>query len=153
VNVKDKDGQMLLRDAVHRIDPRYAKAVLEAGAQVNAKSANGWTALMAAATYGSAEVVQLLIDAGADVKARDNENGYTILMWAAGSNREPKKKVQALLKAGADLKVVSNGGRSALMSAASSEALPVVELLLDLGEDISHRAKDGTTVLMVAARS
>ena len=41
------------------------KALLAAGADVNAKEKEGWTALMLAAEKGHTEIVQLLKQAGA----------------------------------------------------------------------------------------
>jgi ankyrin repeat protein len=41
------------------------KMLLEAGAEVNAKADNGWTALILAKRNGHAEIVRLLIEAGA----------------------------------------------------------------------------------------
>lgn len=46
--------------------------LLKAGANVNAKTTEGWNALEAAANSGSIEAVQLLLSAGADVNSRDN---------------------------------------------------------------------------------
>jgi len=44
------------------------KLLIEAGANVNAKTDEGWTALMAAANAGSVEAVELLLKAGANAK-------------------------------------------------------------------------------------
>ena len=58
-----------------------ARVLIEAGADVNAKSRNGMTALMRAAKYNNAEQVELLIESGADVNAMD-KYGKTALMIA-----------------------------------------------------------------------
>ena len=52
------------------------------GADVNAKSNRGWTALHEAALYGHVDVAKFLIAKGADVGAKD-EAGRTALHWAA----------------------------------------------------------------------
>lgn len=57
------------------------KLLIEAGADVNAKTDCGWTALMAASNAGSIESVKLLIEAGADVNAK-NQFGHTPLSLA-----------------------------------------------------------------------
>ncbi len=155
VNKKDERGSTPLKDAAHRDDPRYVKALLAAGANPRAPAEGGWTALMTATAYGTAESLQLLIDAGADVNVRDTKNGgQTVLMWAARSGRQSKRKVQALLKAGADLKATTpDSGWNVLLSAASAGDLPTVELLLEAGLDVSYRSTEGETALMVAASS
>jgi len=98
-----------------------------------------------AATYGTPETVQLLIDAGADVNARDTELAYTILMWATYGRRQSKKKVQALLKAGADLKATAPDGRNMLLIAASAGDVPTVEYFFKPGSTspIAPRRRDG----------
>ena len=62
------------------------QALLAKGAEVNAKTPGGWTALMNAAEGGHLAVVQALLDKGADVNAK-TPNGWSALMWAAGSGR------------------------------------------------------------------
>jgi ankyrin repeat protein len=152
VNKRDDDGNTPLLDASGDVDPRYVKALLAAGADVKARTNTAWTPLMYAACYGTAEVVQLLIDAGSDVNARDNNcGGQTVLMWAAGGLREQKKKVHALLEAGADPRATLKTGWTVLMSAASAGQLPTVEVLLGAGLDVNAKTKEGKTALMVAA--
>src|SRR4029450_8386066 len=57
------------------------KAMLAAGADVNAANPAGQTALMMAALMGRADIVPLLLEAGADIRLRDN-HGFTALEWS-----------------------------------------------------------------------
>ncbi len=101
---------LLLKAAV-KGDAVEVKALLEQGADVDEKNGRtGWTPLTAAAYYAHAEVVNVLIGAGADANAHD-ANGGTPLMKAVtlgpAEDREATiaRKVdivKALLKAGAD---------------------------------------------------
>ncbi len=61
------------------------RALLEHGADVNARQEGGWTALHAASQNGDVEMVRLLIAAGADVKARaDNQQNALDLALGKG---------------------------------------------------------------------
>lgn len=59
-------------------DPRIAKALVAAGADVNAKQRHGWTPLHGAAHSGDRELVELLLAGGADPDAKHQE-GKTAL--------------------------------------------------------------------------
>ncbi|MGA3204246.1 MAG: ankyrin repeat domain-containing protein [Bryobacteraceae bacterium] len=76
------------------------ETLLKAGADVNAKKANGTTALMLAAASGSADAVKMLLDHGAGVDAKESAHGQTALMFAAALNRDGVTKL--LLARGAD---------------------------------------------------
>lgn len=65
-----------LLSAVTRGDAPAARAALQAGASVNARDAQGRTALMLAARAGSREMVSLLLSAGARKADRDAQ-GWT----------------------------------------------------------------------------
>jgi len=70
----------------------------EAGAAVNARDEDGWTALMSAAWGGRVEIVQILLQAGVDVNDENND-GKSALMLAKEKGHTPI--VNLLRKAGA----------------------------------------------------
>ena len=69
-------------NAIRGDDLRQIGAMLDHGADVNAKDQRGITPLMYAAAVGSLEAMQRLLDKGADANAR-NAAGSTALMWTA----------------------------------------------------------------------
>ncbi|MET0649298.1 MAG: ankyrin repeat domain-containing protein [Pyrinomonadaceae bacterium] len=71
-----------LYEAARKGDAAEVKALLDKGADVNAKFRYGATALFKAAERGHTEIVKLLIERGADVTVRDTFYGATALYWA-----------------------------------------------------------------------
>lgn len=71
-----------LYEAARKGDVAEVKAVLDKGADVNAKFRYGATALFKAAERGHTEVVKLLLERGADVTVKDTFYGATALYWA-----------------------------------------------------------------------
>lgn len=85
-------GQALVWAGAER-DINTVRALLSAGANVNAQDHKGNTALMAAAAYNNVRVVKVLLDAGAD-RTIKNKNGETALSIA--SNTKYAEVVQLL---------------------------------------------------------
>ena len=81
--------------------------LLKAGADAKAVGPNGETMLMYAARNGRPQAVKLLVEAGADVNAKERLRGTTALMWAV-EQRHPEA-VEVLLAAGADHAAKSGG--------------------------------------------
>ena len=71
-----------LYEAVRRGDPAAVTALLDKGADVNAKFRYGATALFKAAERGNADVVKILLARGADVTVKDSFYGATAMSWA-----------------------------------------------------------------------
>lgn len=69
-------------EAVRKGDVTLVTALLDKGADVNAKFRYGTTALFKAAERGHTEVVRVLIARGADVSVKDTFYGATALTWA-----------------------------------------------------------------------
>ena len=71
-----------LFEAVRKGDAAAVTAVLDRGADVNAKFRYGTTALFKAAERGNADVVKVLLDRGVDVKVKDTFYQTTAMTWA-----------------------------------------------------------------------
>ena len=100
--------------------------LLKQGADANAETEDGWTAVMDAAVFGHTETVKAFIDAGADVNAKQKD-GRTVLMWAVGRGRT--ENVKALIDAGADTNAENEDGKTALMIAAGEGRAEIVDIL------------------------
>ena len=117
--------------------PEQVTACLAAGADVNdANFGDNDTPLhLAASSNENPAVIGLLLEAGADLEAREVA-GETPLHWAAGSANAVA--VEALLAAGANLEARGEEGRTPLHEAAMSYEDPtvVIGLLLEAGANL-----------------
>ncbi len=123
-------------------------AVLAAMALATAAFADAKSdALLEAAINNNVAEVARLIQAGADVNARDRI-GYTALMWAA--NYYAVDAAKALIEAGADINAKDNNGYTALMVTVGKGSFDVAKVLIEAGADINAKDNNGYTALMIA---
>ena len=192
VNQQTEYGWTPLLTAVNNRNYRLATLLIERGANVNLANKGGWTPLYLATDNRNIEggdypvpkadlehldLIQLLLEKGANPNARvkDNtltrtiftmqwffEDGATAFVRASQSGDTALMKL--LLKYGADPKIVTANGDSALTAAAgigwvdgvtyersAADNLEAVRMLLDLGLDPNHANREGRTPLMGAA--
>jgi ankyrin repeat protein len=140
----------LLR-AAQRNDATIALAAIEDGVDVNARSADGTTALHWAAYNGNVALVERLVAAGADVTAA-NEFGSTPLAEAATVGNA--QLIAALLDGGAPVDAPGADGQTALMVVARSGNTAAAKVLLDRGADVNAREawRDQTALMWAAAQ-
>jgi ankyrin repeat protein len=89
---------------------------------------HNFTPLLLAMPHASPDVVKTLIDAGADVNAKDSRN-MTPLMFAVASNHQNPAVIRMLIDRGADLSVQSNVAETAADWARKLGAPAGLELL------------------------
>lgn len=143
-------GSTSVLDAVASKDKNALRTLLKNGADVNAAMGDGLTAIHQVAIDGDTELAQLLIYAGANLKATTRLGGYTPLLLAAKNGHAAM--IETLLKGGADPNQATTNGTSPLMFAAASGSVAAVKTLLDRGADLAGREKAmGQTALMFAA--
>ena len=152
VSVGVSAAESPIADAAARGDREAVKALLKKAADVNAAQGDGMTALHWAAMNGDVELTQMLIVAGANVRATTRLGTYTPLYLASQQGHAPV--IQALVNAGADVTAGTPNGTTPLMAAAASGELDAVKVLIENGADVN--GKDGVrlqTPLMYAAAS
>jgi ankyrin repeat protein len=158
-------------------DAESARALVAAGADVNAIDGDGKDALGLAIFNGNYEVASFLVDNHSKVNQADAQ-GFTPLFWAADRRNmetapnfpwvvttDPLPLIQKLLDAGANPNAIINNTprarmrdgsprivfATALMRAAFSGDPELVKILLAHGADPHIVSKDNETTLMAAA--
>jgi hypothetical protein len=145
-NSVDPAGEPMLVVAARFGFKGTVDALLAGKANVNAKSAVGDTAIMAAALNGHLDVVQTLRAKGA---ALDGP-GWTPLLYAATGGHDAV--VTYLLAEGANVNAPSPNGTTALMMAVREGKPATARLLLAKGADVNARNQNGATALAWAKR-
>ncbi|XP_077393477.1 uncharacterized protein ankrd50l [Festucalex cinctus] len=164
VDLADGDGRTALSVAALCIPTavgnqgygQVANLLLERGANPGHRDNDGMTPLLLAAYEGHDDIVELLLDAGADVDETAGPRGdvpasaaLTPLLAAAAMGH--MKTVSRLLFWGAAVDAIDAEGRTALSLAAARGSAEVVRALLDRGLDENHKDDLGWTPLHSAA--
>jgi ankyrin repeat protein len=153
-NAESSPGRPALFLAASRGNAEAVRLLIDAGADVNADTADG-SILVKAAVEGYPEVVEMLLDAGADIDAMGRAwvQGDAPALWAAVASEHGVIEVARLLiEHGADVDQVDpTTNATPLILAASTNQSDMVELLLESGADINFQSSDGTTALHAAA--
>ncbi|KXZ48898.1 hypothetical protein GPECTOR_24g187 [Gonium pectorale] len=176
LDVADKNGDTPLMHAAYQGNVEAARILLDAGAnssraalvktlysgsadmvkmlldgaKLKPGGTDGMTALMMAAKGGHVEVVKDLLDAGADLYARDRNGMGALMMAAKGGHVEVVKVLLAAARA--DVNAADMNGMTALMMAAKGGHVEVVKVLLAARADVNAADMDGTTALTMAAK-
>ena len=122
------------------------RLLLKSGANPNAKTLRGSTALLFASANGHLDAVRLLIAKGADVTARANPLGGVTPLHSAAYNGKVEV-VKFLLDKGASTADMDSEGGTALHSAAQGGSANMAELLLRRGAAINAKTHRGLTPL------
>jgi ankyrin repeat protein len=141
-----------IHDAAGKGDVKKIAAILAADpTQINAKDKVGNTPLHWAAFHGQLAAVKALIDAGADVKAKNNYGpflpGDLGTVFGSSNLQDP---VVLLQVHGINTADMQNGYTPLDLTLFASRHKEIVDLLLDKGADVNAQASSGATPLFWA---
>lgn len=139
------DAAKKLADAIASLSQNLApvKALIGAGADVNAVLPEGRNLLMVAVTNDNYAAVRLLLAAG----AKPDLSTELFLASIEGDI----KRARAALDKGAKVDSEDYDGGTPLIFAVSRKRIDVLRLLIERGADVNHRNQAGWTALMYAA--
>jgi ankyrin repeat protein len=132
-------------------DSRIVRLLLDRDADVNAKAENGWSAVMIAAAKGYVNVLDMLLDAGADPTLADVYS-WTPLMRAGFEKRA--SIVRRLLEDDrVDINRRGENGITALHLVTAQGHVEIVRLLMEHGADPLIKDNFDRTALLIALQS
>ncbi len=141
-----------IHDAARKGDLKKVKALLGADPKiVNDRDSNGDTPLHVAALHNQFAVAQALLEAGADVNAKNGYGAFTPEdLGSILSSSNHKDPVSLLTVHGVDTVDMKNGYTPLHLAVFSVGHRKIIELLVSKGANVNARAASGATPLFFA---
>jgi len=145
-NIVTSTGASPLMAAARRGQADMVRALLEHGADVNAKeNVRGQTALMWAVSERHPDVVRMLLEHGADVRTHTRSDVQLVYTGEpSGAGRSAAEWV---------MRTIDRGSSTALMFAARQGDIESAKLLLAAGASPNEPGPDGMSALVLASYS
>ena len=118
---------------------------VEAGMDVNCRDSAGTPMICIAARSGRKEMIDWLLDKGADINSISKDRGYSAVMDAVW--KSSLDIVKMLIEKGANLNFIANDGQSALIVATGASNPRICELLVKNGADPTYKDRMGMSSL------
>ena len=141
----NRNRNMYFENLLHNIDIGYIEKVkdyIDNGLDIN-KTYDDKLPLIVAVVLNKVDIVRLLIDNGANVNIRSDENLTPIIYT------DNYEIAQLLIDNGANVNAIDNDGQTALMQ---TENLEVAQLLIDNGADINKQDNEDQTAIFINVR-
>lgn len=158
VNQADKDGNIVLMEAVRNNDLSVIKLILNNTKNINQVNAKGTSALAQAVAFGTPETIQFLLDnkANAQIIDKDGNSLATYLVQSYQAPRQGQKsnfdeKLTIIKNAGVNFDVAQFEGNSIYHLAVVKNDVNLLKQLQGLNMNINAVNKEGMTALHKAA--
>ena len=138
--IEDSRGYTLLRNAAGRGEAETARFLMEKGTKVDAKTLRGRTPLYVAATFKKYNVLELLIQKGANVNELCPDESALFL----SANNGDENLAKILIDNNADINIIktATNGFTPLFWAAVSNHQNIVNLFLRNGANVNAKEND-----------
>lgn len=144
-----------LFDACQRSDLEMVKKLLKKSffskpIDINIKDKSGKTLLIIATINKSKEIVELLLEKGADINIKENEENYSALWFVLNSNID-FDFASFLIKNGANINSTDESKNTLLIDAINIKSMDVVNFLLENQADVNLKNEDGYSPILIAS--
>ena len=149
VNATDKNNKTALVIACDKCNEGAINVLLNAGADPNISDDDGFASLQTA-VYGdcSIEILQAVLDHGADVNATNKHNQTALI---AASKKGSTDAINVLLNAGANPHIAKINGFTWIHCAVLGDCnKEVLQAIIDHGTDVNTTDNNNVTALMIA---
>lgn len=154
INVWNKQGETLLHEqARHSLNTSIVTKLLDQGANIEARTSQGYTPLQCAAISGNRTMFHLLLDRGAKIEI-ETAKGETILHLTPPANQGCLEILKTALNEGISVNAISSQGWTPLhqtvyigtgaLELSSDKTGEYIQLLLNEGASINERTASGT---------
>lgn len=147
-SLEGAQGVALVNAILDRRD-NHARALIDAGADVNYTLRGDGTPLIVAVHRDSQGLIELLLEKGADPDGYASGDGTPLVIAARHGKLDAARQ---LIEAGADVNKAAPGDGNPLIMAARRGGLEMVKLLVDAGADVNGFVLGDETPLIGAAR-
>ncbi|KAJ9263074.1 hypothetical protein DTO195F2_3052 [Paecilomyces variotii] len=147
-NVDVAGGHTALMQEIAEGDEKSVLRLLQHGADVNAASPSNLTPLVFAAFAGHTQIVNMLLEYGAHIEAREHKANFAALNAATDNNN--LAVVKLLVEKGAYIDPASLDGMTPLLLAVSKGNIEIAKFLIEHGANMNAQNDSGYTPLMLA---
>ena len=149
VDLHNHDNYTALHLAVQQKHADVVQVLIDAGADIETKTADGRSPLLVASISGELTVVTKLVEAGADVRATDAEGNACLIFAAHQGHTDVVRYLVGLPEV--DLNHQGSNNQTALYLAVGGKHSDVVQVLIDAGADIETKDDEGRSPLLLAS--
>lgn len=143
----------MIHRSVDRDDLAGVRSEVAAGVPLEATDYRDKTPLLLAAEQGRMQIVEYLVEQGADVNATTPTGTGEITPLRYAISNDDWEMTRYLIRNGAEVNKANPQGWTPIMTAARLGNREIIELLLDAGAEISVRTEDGLTPIRIASNN
>ncbi|NRD20438.1 ankyrin repeat domain-containing protein [Winogradskyella eckloniae] len=151
----DNRGNSAFMNAASRNNLTIVKSLSQYLKEVNLKNKKGQSALSLAVGGNDADVVEFLLNNGADTSVIDEKGNdltyYLINSYSSRNKAQFSEKLALLKRRNIDLSTVQKSGNTWYHLAVEKNSLELLKLATEMKQDINAKNSEGNTALHLAA--